>query len=131
MFDRHDTFATIIVLLVATLCTSHAQANDSKLRCEKLSALAIKDTAIKAAYITTPQELAMALGQGDSAETPSTIALAKFPFCRVEATTTPAPGAEINNEVWLPPADKWNGRFLGAGNGGPAGVLSPPTLAAG
>ncbi len=44
-------------------------------------------------------------------------------FCRVEITMTPAPGAEIRSEVWLPLAPAWNGRMLGTGNGGAAGAI--------
>jgi feruloyl esterase len=29
----------------------------------------------------------------------------------------------INMEIWLPPADKWNGKFMGVGNGGFAGSI--------
>jgi Tannase and feruloyl esterase len=34
-------------------------------------------------------------------------------------------------EVWLPPAETWNGKFLGTGNGGAGGVISHPALANG
>ncbi len=51
-------------------------------------------------------------------------------FCRVAGTARPAPGSEINFEVWLPPADAWNGRFQGIGSGGSAGAIRYPELAA-
>ena len=41
----------------------------------------------------------------------------------------PAKGSNINVEIWLPEADKWNARFLGLGNGGAAGRINPGTLA--
>ena len=41
-----------------------------------------------------------------------------------------AKGSNINVEVWLPDADKWNARFLGLGNGGAAGKINPGGLAA-
>jgi feruloyl esterase len=43
-------------------------------------------------------------------------------FCRVAGTVAPAPTSEIRFEVWLP-AENWNGKFLGTGNGGAAGAV--------
>src|SRR6185295_15890131 len=41
-------------------------------------------------------------------------------FCRVAATISPVPGSTIKMEVWLP-AEGWNGKFVGVGNGGFSG----------
>lgn len=49
-------------------------------------------------------------------------------FCRVQARLTPAAGSDIQVEVWLPDAAGWNGKLLGAGNGGYAGTLLLPYL---
>ncbi|HVT37089.1 MAG TPA: tannase/feruloyl esterase family alpha/beta hydrolase [Nevskiaceae bacterium] len=49
-------------------------------------------------------------------------------YCRVRATLTPNPGSEIHIEVWLPPKEKWNGKYLGAGNAGYAGDFASPWL---
>jgi feruloyl esterase len=46
----------------------------------------------------------------------------------VKLVLNPAKGSNINVEVWLPEADKWNGRFLGQGNGGAAGKINPGSL---
>ena len=35
----------------------------------------------------------------------------------------PSSDSLINMELWLPPADKWNGKFMGVGNGGFAGSI--------
>ena len=35
----------------------------------------------------------------------------------------PTSDSLINMELWLPPADKWNGKFMGVGNGGFAGSI--------
>jgi feruloyl esterase len=43
------------------------------------------------------------------------------PFCRVSGTIAPVPGSEIHFEVWLPKT--WNGKFIGVGNGGAAGLI--------
>lgn len=47
----------------------------------------------------------------------------------VKLVLSPAKGSNINVEVWLPDAEKWNARFLGLGNGGAAGKINPAGLA--
>lgn len=49
-------------------------------------------------------------------------------FCRVVGSIHPEAGSNIRFEVWLPVAG-WNGRFMGAGNGGLAGTISHGDLA--
>nr|ADU32682.1 multi-fuction esterase [uncultured bacterium] len=49
-------------------------------------------------------------------------------FCRVQAILTPTPDSDIKVEVWLP-ADNWNGKYVGIGNGVWAGQLSLSQLA--
>ena len=44
--------------------------------------------------------------------------------CRVQLVLKPSSDSLINMEMWLPPADKWNGKFMGVGNGGFAGIDS-------
>jgi feruloyl esterase len=48
-------------------------------------------------------------------------------FCRVEGTIE----GRVGFELWLPPKDRWNGRLLGAGVGGDAGVYNYRDLARG
>ena len=50
-------------------------------------------------------------------------------FCRVEGVIAPSQDSNIAFEVWLPESG-WNGRLLGVGNGGFAGSISYPQLAA-
>jgi hypothetical protein len=49
-------------------------------------------------------------------------------FCRVAATLMPSSDSAIMAEVWLPDPAKWNGKFLGSGNGGFGGSVSGPAL---
>lgn len=51
------------------------------------------------------------------------------PRTLVKVVLKPTKGSNINVEIWLPDAGKWNGRFLGAGNGGAAGNINPGILA--
>jgi feruloyl esterase len=50
-------------------------------------------------------------------------------FCRVEATLKPSSDSDIKIEVWMPSAG-WNGKFQAVGNGGWAGTISYPAMAA-
>jgi feruloyl esterase len=43
--------------------------------------------------------------------------------CRVVAVLKPSADSLINMELWLPPTDKWNGKFQAVGNGGWAGYI--------
>ena len=57
-----------------------------------------------------------------------TVPLRKLPpFCRVTGVLRPTPDSEIHFEVWIPEKG-WNGRFLGAGNGGFAGSIDYAAL---
>jgi len=42
------------------------------------------------------------------------------PYCEVQATIAPTPDSAINVRVWMP-TQRYNGRYLGTGNGGYAG----------
>jgi Tannase and feruloyl esterase len=50
------------------------------------------------------------------------------PFCRVVGVAKSEPASRIGFELWLPPADKWNGRMLASGNLGHSGVAIYPSL---
>jgi feruloyl esterase len=52
-------------------------------------------------------------------------------YCRVEGTARPTSDSEIRFEVWIPPADAWNGKFEGVGNSGYQGSIAYAALAAG
>ena len=43
--------------------------------------------------------------------------------CRVQLVLKPSSDSLINMEMWLPPAEAWNGKFMGVGNGGFAGSI--------
>lgn len=47
----------------------------------------------------------------------------------VRITLHPVEGSNINVEIWLPDAERWNGRLLGQGNGGSAGMIRTESLA--
>src|SRR6476660_9258515 len=88
--------------------------------CANLASLTIPNvtvnaaTAVAAGPFTTP-----------GAQTPMTLPA----FCRVEATARPTSDSEIKFEVWIPPAEAWNGKFQGVGNGGYQGSISYAAMA--
>jgi feruloyl esterase len=47
--------------------------------------------------------------------------------CRVQLVLKPSSDSLINMELWLPPAETWNGKFMGVGNGGFAGSIQGMT----
>ncbi|HZL96702.1 MAG TPA: tannase/feruloyl esterase family alpha/beta hydrolase [Vicinamibacterales bacterium] len=49
--------------------------------------------------------------------------------CRIAATLAPSPDSDIKIEVWLP-SEGWNGKYEAVGNGGWAGTISYPAMAA-
>jgi feruloyl esterase len=74
-----------------------------------------------------PPPAAPAAGRGGGA--PAAPALMLPAHCRVAATLTPSSDSDIKVEVWLP-ATTWNGKYQAVGNGGWAGVISYPAMAA-
>ena len=50
--------------------------------------------------------------------------------CRVSAVAHPRPRSAIGIEVWLPVPARWSGRYYQMGNGGFAGSIARPVLAA-
>jgi hypothetical protein len=88
--------------------------------CSSLTNVAIKDGVVTSAAMVKP-------GGAPAGRGPS----ATQAYCRVQVTLKPEPGSNIKIELWLPDKASWNGKFLGTGNGGSAGVISTPALVAG
>ena len=62
-------------------------------------------------------------GGGGRGGAPAAPATTPVDFCRVVAVLKPSSDSNINVEVWLPAADKWNQKFQAEGNGGWAGSI--------
>jgi feruloyl esterase len=97
--------------------------------CESVASLSLPDgkvtsaTLIAAGSFTPPGGGLMMGGPGGSLAFKSAPA-----FCRVTATLTPTPDSDIKIEVWMP-AENWNGKLVGTGNGVWAGSISYAALA--
>ncbi|WP_049974492.1 tannase/feruloyl esterase family alpha/beta hydrolase [Azospirillum sp. B4] len=90
-------------------------------QCEALTGLPLTDGTVEAA---TPVA-AGATVTPDEGKYGLPIAAA---FCRVQIRLSPTPASSIRVEVWLPEAAAWNGRMLGAGNGGFGSNMTVPAL---
>jgi feruloyl esterase len=90
--------------------------------CANIAALTIPNVTIKSAT---------AIAAGPFQPGGSGNALTLPAFCRVEAMARPTSDSEIKFEVWIPPADAWNGKFQGVGNGGYSGAISYGAMALG
>src|SRR5206468_8260751 len=92
--------------------------------CEALSALSLPATTIdKAEAVAAGAFILPSLNPCQQT------AFGKLPaFCRVAATVRPTSDSEIKIEVWMP-AEGWNGKFMGVGNGGWSGAIVYPALA--
>ena len=113
------TIALATALL--TLSSSASAATCDSLRSFSLPNVAVTQAAVVAAGQFSPP--------GSGGKVPP--AAAKLPeFCRVAATLTPTRDSDIKIEVWMP-AQGWNGKFMGIGNGGWAGNISYPAMAEG
>ncbi len=112
-------------LLAGTLVASmplltHTAVTAAAIDCTTLVALTIPDVTINAA----------AMVAGGSFTPPGAQAALTVPaFCRVEATARPTSDSEIKFEVWIPPAEAWNGKFQAVGNGGYQGSISYAAMA--
>lgn len=108
------------VLLLAALAFSSRPA--AAQTCEKLAELKLVNTTITAAQSVAPGAFTSAAG--------SAAPFKELPaFCRVTGVIKPTADSEIKFEVWMP-STGWNGKFQGIGNGGFAGTITQPALAA-
>ena len=90
--------------------------------CDNLAALTIPSVTIRSA---TP------LAAGPFTPPAGSTAMTLPAFCRIEATARPTSDSDIRFEVWIPPADAWNGKLEGVGNGGYSGAIGYAAMAAG
>jgi tannase/feruloyl esterase len=90
--------------------------------CNRLVDLAIPKATITAAESVPPGPLR----SGGVNQAAATVLPA---HCRVSAVLKPTSDSHIEMEVWMPAAN-WNGKFQAVGNGGWAGSISRPALAA-
>ncbi|HEV2491510.1 MAG TPA: tannase/feruloyl esterase family alpha/beta hydrolase [Terriglobia bacterium] len=118
------------LVFLAVLFTSSAfgqPADSPQTACEQLKDMALPSAKVTSARAVeagafTPPAANAGPGQGPSyKDVPA--------FCRVTIDAKPTADSDIKIDVWMP-ASGWNGRFRGQGNGGFAGTIDYPGLAA-
>jgi feruloyl esterase len=116
-----------LIALLSLSCGFVSGAWGAGTPCEKLVQLALPQTTIISAEVVvagafTPPRAATPWLLGDPAFYKQLPA-----FCRVTAEAKPTADSDIKIEVWMP-ADGWNGKFRGQGNGGFAGEIDYRSL---
>jgi len=112
--------------LVSTVSLSSVAAF-SQDACERLSAVKISNATITSAQMFTA-------GTYNGAPAPfsrvdvSALYKSMPAFCRVAVTAKPSADSDIKIQVWLP-GSGWNGKLLGIGNGGFAGLIDEMQMA--
>jgi feruloyl esterase len=109
--------------VLVSACALCASASLAAATCEDLSRLSLPQTTLNMAVSVAPGvfrppasfSLSLQPGDVDYKDMPA--------FCRVAATMRPTSDSVIKIEVWLPAAQKWNGKFMAVGNGGQAGQI--------
>ncbi|MFN0002928.1 MAG: tannase/feruloyl esterase family alpha/beta hydrolase [Pseudohongiellaceae bacterium] len=95
--------------------------------CTSLSSLTLANTTIVSAELVNAGAFSLPVPAGGRSD--ATNAFADLPaFCQVLATIKPSSDSDIKIEVWLP-ANDWNGKFQGVGNGAWLGSFSTAALA--
>ncbi len=106
---------------------AHVAASVSAASCDKLASAKLANATITSASVVDTGSFTAPDGP-DGPRDGSVFA--RLPaFCRVTATLKPSSDSDIRIEVWLP-ADGWNGKFEGVGNGGWSGTIAYAALAA-
>ena len=90
--------------------------------CESLKSTQLPNTTITGAGVVEAGAFTAASARGFDYKTLPA-------FCRVQGVVAPSADSHIEFEVWMPSAG-WNGRYQGVGNGGFAGEISYPQMAA-
>ena len=130
--NRSSTLFIFGLLILTIPSGLIAQTGKATVSCESLAKLALPDTTITTAKIVMTGEFEFPPHPPGSGGYPSNMDEAKTmpPFCMVAATIRPTADSRINIEVWLPPSG-WNGKMLGAGNGGWGGRISHAAMITG
>lgn len=114
----------LLVVLFATVF-SFAQTP-----CDKLKSVSMPNTTISAVeYVPAGPYKGPAMPGAPAPKGPQGPGMSLPAYCRVALVLTPSSDSHIESEVWLP-AEDWNGKLQVVGNGGWAGTISFPAMAA-
>jgi len=114
------TLALACGIPLASLCSMAVRAGD----CEQLAQLKLPHTEITRAESVAAGAFSPPSGSGGGGPGAPPGAYSHLPaFCRVAGISRPTADSDIRFEVWLP-AEGWNGKFVGTGNGVWAGSIT-------
>jgi feruloyl esterase len=111
--------------MISSLAVMFAAAAASLTPCEGLAKLKLDKATIVSATVVAEGPAPVRGGGGGGAragapaQPPQTIPA----HCRVRIDLKPTSDSHIEMEMWLPPVEAWNGKFMGVGNGGFAGSI--------
>lgn len=123
-------FAVLLPAMLPALAmpalAQHDAQPDATARCTALTSLQLDHATVATATVITG-----GAGLEDTRLPAAMLAMAHHlpAFCRVRVEDRPSADSDIRTEVWLP-LGGWNGKLRGQGNGGFAGNIDYPGLAA-
>ncbi len=119
----------VSVMVALAGCGPERTSTMDATQCEDLGGLQLKDTTITraetvaAGAFVPPREFPWFGGPPADFIPYDTLPS----FCRVALSIEPVPDSDIKLEVWMP-AQGWNGKFVGVGNGGFWGEIMYPRM---
>ncbi len=122
MVNNLASFITVAAIGIILFSAPVAEAS-----CEGVASLELPDGKITSATLIAAGEFTPPGGGGPMMGGTAVFKAAPA-FCRVTATLTPTADSDIKIEVWMP-AENWNGKLVGIGNGVWAGSISYSALA--
>ena len=128
--EVNATLVALIAALIASTAVSSASPASKESTPHSVSRAHAVDCSSLATMLADRATVTLATPMAGEFVTMSGATIAGLPvFCRVAATLKPTPASDIKVEIWLP--ERWNGKFLGTGNGGMAGAIDYRALAYG
>lgn len=112
----------LCVLVCLLLCGFVSRVCAAGQSCEQLAQLALPHTKIVSAQVVAAGAFVPPEGMSAYLVAEPSFYKRVPAFCRVIAEDKPTGDSDIKIEVWMP-ADGWNGKFRGQGNGGFAGEM--------
>jgi len=127
--NRKILFVSLALCLLLVALSQVAVAQSEDTACEALNDLDLPGLTITAVEAVNPIDVrpsgVVVHGVWRSPDSAFGNATVSVPFCRVAGLVAPA----INFEVWMPPADTWNGKLNGVGNGALSGGINYGAMA--
>ena len=124
------TGVSVVLILLASVQERADARQAVRVSCDRLTSLKLPNATVTSASEVAAGAFTPPAAPGRGVAPAVAKAMAELqPFCRVAITSTPSADSDIKIEVWLP-GRSWNGKLQAVGNGGWAGTISYPAMAA-